>query len=119
MPGIASDIMERRGPAVEPTEIRHDDDASLSIAWADGATFTYFAPPLRRECPCARCVNEWTGARMLDPASIADDLHIKNISLVGRYALCFHWSDGHDSGIYSFQYLRALGEQYSGMRDEG
>jgi DUF971 family protein len=113
MPGIAPEIMERRGPAVEPTEIRNDDDASLSIAWADGAVFTYYAPVLRRECPCARCVNEWTGEKMLDPAAIGEDLLIKDISLVGRYALCFKWSDDHDTGIYSFQYLRVLGEQYA------
>jgi DUF971 family protein len=104
--------MNRRGPAVEPTEIRHDDDTSLSITWADGAVFPYHAPALRRECPCARCVNEWTGEKTLDPASIPDDLRIKDISIVGRYALCFKWSDGHDTGIYSFQLLRALGEHY-------
>ena len=107
------DIMERRGPAIEPRAIQNDDDATLAITWADGATHHYRAPILRRECPCARCVNEWTGAKTLDPASISDDLLIKNVSVVGRYALCFTWSDNHDTGIYSFQYLRALGETYA------
>lgn len=113
MPGIAQEIMERRGPAVEPREIRHDDDASLDITWADGVAHHFRAPVLRRECPCARCVNEWTGERTIDPASIGEDLTINNVSLVGRYALCFQWSDRHDTGLYSFQYLRALGEQYA------
>lgn len=103
--------MERRGPAIEPREILNDDDASLRITWADGRVSHYRAPVLRRECPCARCVNEWTGERMLAPETISDDITIKNISLVGRYALCFRWSDDHDTGIYSFQYLRALDEQ--------
>ncbi len=110
-----SDVMERRGPAVEPRQILHDDDASLSITWGDGYVAHYTAPVLRRECPCARCVNEWTGARTLEPTTISDDLLIKNISLVGRYALCFKWSDDHDTGIYSFQYLRALGETYAAL----
>ena len=113
MPGIAPNIMERRGPAIEPREIHNDDDATLSIVWADGAKHTYHAPILRRECPCARCVNEWTGEKMLNPTEIADDLLIKNVNIVGRYALCFKWSDDHDTGIYSFQYLRALGETYA------
>jgi len=35
----------------------------------------------------------------------------QDISIVGRYALSFRWSDGHETGIYSFRYLRELGEE--------
>ncbi len=45
---------------------------------------------------------------MLDDAKIADDLTIKHTSIVGRYALNFHFSDGHDTGIFSFKYLQGL-----------
>jgi DUF971 family protein len=45
---------------------------------------------------------------MLEAASVADDLSFKHISIVGRYALNFHFSDGHDTGIFSFAYLRQL-----------
>lgn len=102
--------MERRGPSVEPREIRQEGDAGLSIIWADGEECSYQAPELRRACPCAQCVNEWTGERMLKPEEIAEDLSINDISLVGRYALSFIWSDGHETGIYSFRYLRQLCE---------
>jgi DUF971 family protein len=47
---------------------------------------------------------------MLEPQTISDDLTISDISIVGRYALNFRWSDGHDTGIYSFQYLREVCE---------
>ena len=47
---------------------------------------------------------------MLDPAQVANDLTIKNIAIVGRYALSFRWSDNHETGIYSFRLLRELCE---------
>ena len=52
-----------------------------------------------------RCVNEWTGEKMLDDGSIPEDMAINSISIVGRYALNFKFSDGHESGIFSFNYL--------------
>jgi DUF971 family protein len=101
---------ERRGLAVEPREIKHEDDINLRITWADGRLCRYRAVDLRRACPCAQCVNEWTGERMLRPEAISDDVTISDISVVGRYALNFRWSDGHETGIYSFRYLRDLCE---------
>jgi DUF971 family protein len=68
----------------------------------------YQAARLRRACPCAQCVNEWTGERTLKPEAISDEVEIQDLSVVGRYALNFRWSDGHETGIYSFQYLRDL-----------
>jgi DUF971 family protein len=97
--------------AIEPREILQDSDATVQITWADGRVCRYHAPALRRECPCAQCVNEWSGERTLKPESIADDIEIVDLATVGRYALNFQWSDGHDTGIYSFQYLRELCER--------
>lgn len=103
--------MERRGPAIEPREIMQEGDAGLRITWADERVCHFDAPALRRACPCAQCVNEWTGERMLKPEAVADSLTINDLSLVGRYAINFRWSDGHETGIYSFRYLRELCEQ--------
>ena len=47
---------------------------------------------------------------MLKPDSISEKIEIRDISIVGRYALNFRWSDGHETGIYSFRYLRELCE---------
>ena len=102
--------MERRGPAIEPREIKHADDFTVNIVWADDKRCSYHAADLRRACPCAQCVNEWTGERVLKAESISETIEIRDLSIVGRYALNFRWSDGHETGIYSFRYLRELCE---------
>ena len=107
----------RRGPAVEPREIMQESDAEVRVTWADGRACLYSAPRLRRLCPCAQCVNEFTGERVLRAESIPEDLTIADVNVVGRYALNFRWSDGHDSGIYSFRYLRALCEEGQGSEE--
>ena len=99
---------ERRGPAIEPREIKHEDDSTVRITWGDDRECRYRAAELRRSCPCAQCVNEWTGERMLKPETISEEIEIKEMSIVGRYALNFRWNDGHETGIYSFRYLREL-----------
>ena len=108
---MTDSVERRRGAAIEPTEIMQQGDAALRITWADGRECIYEAPALRRACPCAQCVNEWTGERMLKPESISDALTVADVEIVGRYALNFRWSDGHQTGIYSFRYLRELCEQ--------
>lgn len=101
----------RRGPAIEPREIAQEGDAGLRITWADQRVCHYTAPVLRGACRCAHCVNEWTGEQVLQRETISPELTIVDMNLVGRYALNFRWSDGHDAGIYSFTYLRELCEQ--------
>jgi len=98
----------RRG--IEPREISQESSDSLRITWADERVCNYEAARLRRACPCAQCVNEWTGERTLRPEAISNEVVIDDVSVVGRYALNFRWSDGHETGIYSFQYLRDLCE---------
>jgi DUF971 family protein len=93
---------------IEPTQIIEESDRRLQIKWSDNSETIYEAAGLRRECPCAGCINEWTGEKILDDKKIDDDLHFTHISIVGRYALNFHFSDGHDTGIFSFAYLRKI-----------
>lgn len=113
-----ADVTERRGPAIEPREIMQEGEAGLRITWADARVCLFDAPALRRACPCAQCVNEWTGQRVLKPEAVPDDISIKDIAIVGRYALNFVWSDGHETGIYSFRYLRELCEQHEPDQQE-
>jgi len=103
------EIAQRR-QAIEPSEISQESNSLLRITWADGRVCDYQSANLRRACPCAQCVNEWTGQRTLQPESISDEVEINDLSIVGRYALNFRWSDNHETGIYSFQYLRDLCE---------
>ncbi|HMS10481.1 MAG TPA: DUF971 domain-containing protein [Pyrinomonadaceae bacterium] len=93
---------------IEPLQIVEESERELSIGWSDGMETSYTAAELRRACPCAGCIDEWTGKKILDEGKVPDDLTIKHTSIVGRYALNFHFSDGHDTGIFSFNFLRQL-----------
>ncbi len=96
---------------IEPRQIIEESDSEISINWSDDTETKFNASDLRRNCPCAGCINEWTGEKILKADSIKDDLSFSAISIVGRYALNFHFSDGHDTGIYSFQYLKEMTEK--------
>lgn len=96
---------------LEPTQIVEESDSEISITWSDTSETRYRAAALRRVCPCAGCVNEWTGEKTLNEESVPEGLTFAHISIVGRYALNFHFSDGHETGIYSFEYLRGLSDQ--------
>ena len=95
---------------IEPLQIIEESDAEISIVWSDDAETKYNAADLRRNCPCAGCVNEWTGEKMLKDETVSDEMIFSHISVVGRYALNFHFSDGHETGIFTFPYLRKLAE---------
>ena len=95
---------------IEPLQIIEESDSEISIVWSDDAETKYNAAELRRNCPCASCVNEWTGEKILRDESVSDDLSFTHTSIVGRYALNFHFSDGHDTGIFTFKFLRELAE---------
>lgn len=93
---------------IQPLQIIEESDSEVSILWSDNVETRYSAAQLRRACPCATCVNEWTGEKILKDSNVADDLTFRHISIVGRYALNFHFADSHDTGIFSFSYLRGL-----------
>ena len=102
-------------PRWDPAEIAPNADATrLRIVWKDGEFSEYAPRDLRIWCPCAGCVDEMTGKRILDPDMVAEDVHPLSIHYVGRYALKFVWSDGHDTGIYPFEYLRRKWESTAG-----
>lgn len=91
-----------------PREIRQAGPRILAIEWSDGGESRYEVRDLRIACPCASCVDENTGIRRLDPARVPADVRPLHIVSVGNYAIKVSWSDGHDTGIYSFSLLRRL-----------
>jgi ATP-binding protein involved in chromosome partitioning len=95
---------EFRALDIAPTE----DGTQLRIRWADGHVSEYLPRHLRLSCRCAACVEEMTGRPLLDPASVPAEVYPLQIRYMGRYALVFHWSDGHTTGIYPFDMLRKL-----------
>ena len=100
-----------------PTAIRRVTDprspAAVEIAWSDGTTAVYTARLLRDACPCATCREKRGGTAappllaVLRPEEIAP-LEITGMKPVGQYAYSIGFSDGHDTGIYTLEYLREL-----------
>ena len=102
--------MESAANAPTPARIAQKGPRELLIEWSDGVEHVYDVRDLRLACACAVCIDEWSGEARLDPSGVPEDVHPREIKAVGRYALQFVWSDGHDTGIYPFARLRALGE---------
>ncbi|MBP5351557.1 MAG: DUF971 domain-containing protein [Fibrobacterales bacterium] len=96
------------GASPVPAKISRTADA-LVFDWTDGARTVHPFRELRLRCPCARCVDEWDGHALLDPASVPADVWPERATGVGRYAVRLLWSDGHGTGIYGYDYLRRLG----------
>lgn len=102
-------------PRVDPEEIGPTEDgAKLRIEWKDGVVSELAPRALRLACPCAGCVDEMTGVRTLRPESVDEHVYPTAIHYVGRYALQFVWSDGHSTGIYTYEYLRDIWESERG-----
>ena len=93
---------------MEIKKITQKDSQTLQIVWSDGHVSEYDVVILRRECPCAQCVDEWTHERTLDPNSISESIRPVGLKSVGRYAIQIDWSDGHSTGLYAFETLRKL-----------
>lgn len=81
-------------------------DDVLGVLWGDRTKTFHGAFALRQACPCAGCVEEWTGRRMEALDAVPKDVRPVTIRSVGRYALQPVWSDGHRTGLYTFRELR-------------
>jgi DUF971 family protein len=93
-----------------PTELIQLSPFELGIAWSDGHQSRYQVRNIRLNCHCANCVDEWTREKRVSEESIPKDIRPSKIESVGRYALNIIWSDGHSTGIYTFEQLRSLCE---------
>ncbi|HTL05333.1 MAG TPA: DUF971 domain-containing protein [Gemmatimonadales bacterium] len=88
-----------------PVAITRRDDG-IRVEW-DGAGHTAVFPAreLRLACACAECVEEMSGRRLLQPEQVPADIRPLRIDLVGTYGIRITWSDGHSTGIYTFERL--------------
>ena len=104
--------------APAPTSLKNDGQ-HLVIEWSDGVTHRLAWRMLREQCPCATCRTERAKPSAPKPvfniltAAEARPLAPTSIKPVGNYAYGIAFSDGHNTGIYSLEYLRQLGEQAS------
>ena len=90
-----------------PVEMGSVADKTFTVTWSDGHQAWYSWLNLRVNCLCAACAGEW---RYRPPKLRAEDIQpgirAMSVAKVGAYALRFVWSDGHNTGIYTFNYLR-------------
>ena len=81
----------------------------LTILWDDGHQSLYFVEHLRKNCPCATCKEHREDTNPLKVLnSNPEQFDLKGWSLIGRYAVGLSWEDGHDTGIYTYEFLRKL-----------
>ncbi len=92
-----------------PEKIQHDG-ATIRVVWKDGSHTEVDAYTLRTQCPCALCVDENTGKKILNVREVPLSIKANDVRPVGRYGLMVDFSDGHNKGIYRFQLLRELAE---------
>ncbi|MHB8877838.1 MAG: DUF971 domain-containing protein [Myxococcaceae bacterium] len=96
-----------RTPAASAVRLEAER-AEVALDWDDGAHTAVSMRLLRQSCPCAECVEEWSGRRTLDPESVPADSKVLEATPVGNYAVAFVFSDGHRTGIFNWSSLRAL-----------
>lgn len=100
-----------------PVALALSPEKRLVVEWSDGAKRTYGVQELRDACPCATC-REKRNAPLPPPqtmllpvlsAAEARPLELQGMTPLGNYAYAIAFSDGHDTGIYTFDLLRELG----------
>mgnify|MGYP001800080094 CR=1 FL=1 len=102
-------IPAESAPRHRPADLELASPAHFRVVWDDGREDMLPARLLRQACPCAQCVEEGTGRQLLDPATVPETIVLTGAELVGRYAVSFTWSDGHNTVIFTWPHLRALG----------
>ncbi len=100
-------------PHTDPEHIAISKSKGIKIDWKDGHHSEYGLTYLRDKCPCASC----TGAHGTPPRQPESDnpfqmfkaaLKMLSVEPVGNYAIRINWSDGHSSGIYSYDHFRHI-----------
>ena len=116
-PGEPEVLPEDRG--VTPAELDLKKDEALTVRWSDGRTDVFPVGALRRWSPSAEA-SEFRKAQAANPLTVLPDgasagpVTATSAELVGRYALRIAFSDGHATGLFSWDYLRALARHLKG-----
>ncbi|MGH9486418.1 MAG: gamma-butyrobetaine hydroxylase-like domain-containing protein [Terriglobales bacterium] len=108
--------------APQPSSVDVSLTQGVTIAWSDGLSSHYTVPQLRAACPCATCTDaHHTGDRSTAVAAPGSELFpmfkpsgatLTGVQPVGRYALQFEFSDGHKTGIFTWEYLREIAQNH-------
>lgn len=98
--------------STHPTQVHlREADRTLELEWTDGAKTLFSLRYLRGWCPCAHCQGHF--AKEMRFQDVPDPM-LETVEPVGGYAMKPRWTDGHQSGIYSYEYLRQLAVEAPG-----
>ena len=100
-----------------PTTLQIIEPDGLLIGWSDGQQRKYAFAELRNSCPCATC-REKKVSQVAQPTTSlpvlslqeAQPVRVAAMKPVGNYAYSIDFNDGHDTGIFTFEHLRELGQ---------
>jgi DUF971 family protein len=96
-----------------PTELRFSKSKqTLTVTYEDEARFELPYKTLRLESPSADVQGHGNGPKP-PPPIVSDDISVEKADPVGRYAVRIHFSDGHANGLFTWAYLRELGEKHA------
>lgn len=97
-----------------PSDIQaHRESGEMVILWQDEVRTACRFWDLRFSCRCAHCIDERTGEKLLRPEMVPQDVSITAMEQVGGYAIRIRWSDGHDTGLYTWEHLREISQAES------
>ena len=97
-------------------ELLLPESGQLELRWKDGQTTLNSFAELRRKCPCATCRTEREKIEVKSPKGpllrvinaagpVVQTAEILEVNPIGRYALAFRFNDGHQTGIYTYEFL--------------
>jgi len=94
---------------LKPITIKIVNNEKLLVKWDDGLEQLSTLQKIRRLCPCATCMaDKEKESPTYIPLFTFDQSQIKEINVVGSYAISISWKDGHNTGIYEFPFLRKI-----------
>ncbi len=99
---------------MSPKQVKIFNKDKLKITWEDSTETILSLKYMRDECPCAGCKGETILLKTYRPPAptvVTPEMYrVKNIEVVGEYAIQVTWKDGHNTGIYSWDYIKQLEE---------
>ena len=107
---------------MNPRQFKIKNKTHLRILWEDESESLIKLKYLRDQCPCASCKGETVLLKTYRPPAprvITPEMYeIKNIEVVGDYAIQINWNDGHNTGIYSWDYLQILNDDQDKNKEQ-
>lgn len=89
----------------------------MALDWGEDGVWNLPMSVIRKMCPCALCTDlrgkaddAAASLHMMEGMEATATEEVESVKPVGRYAIQIRWLDGHDTGIYTFDYLKRLGE---------